>query len=191
MEHRIIYAESLNPTSWPGGITTELFIFPLTADYKQRNFQFRLSSATVENEKSDFTPLPGVSRKIMILSGTIILNHEDHYTRQLSKFDIDEFEGDWKTSAVGKCTDFNLMTTGNTTGKLKAAVINKYQISTLSLNENWDWLFIYIYSGKVNIEINSKMFSIKKGDLLVANNPGMELRITGIEDSELVLCEIH
>jgi len=110
MGYSIITSHYLQPVSWSGGTTTELFIFPLTSDYHKRNFQFRLSTATVEKDKSDFTRLIGISRKLMVLDGKITLNHKDHYSRQINKFDVDEFEGDWKTSSIGKCTDFNLMT---------------------------------------------------------------------------------
>ena len=48
----------------------------------------------------------------------IIINHKNHYSKQLNKWDIDSFEGNWETSSIGKCTDFNLMTTGNTFGDL-------------------------------------------------------------------------
>jgi environmental stress-induced protein Ves len=55
--------------NWSGGITTQLAIYPKDANYKKQNFQFRISTATVEIEESVFTKLPGVSRKLMILNG--------------------------------------------------------------------------------------------------------------------------
>ena len=69
MEYSIITTDNFKTSGWSGGTTTELFIFPPTADYQQRNFQFRLSTATVEADRSDFTLLNGISRKLMVLSG--------------------------------------------------------------------------------------------------------------------------
>lgn len=178
-------------TRWSGGTTTELFIFPLTADYKQRNFRFRISTATVESEKSDFTTLHGISRIIMILEGKITLSHENSYPIQLGKFDTDAFEGNLKTTSVGKCTDFNLMTSGKTTGKLSAVVVDKEQTIKCTSKKKCDWFFIYVYSGETGIEIANEIIGLNKGDLLAVTNPeGSTFIIKGIEKSELVLTEI-
>ena len=45
-------------TTWSGGKTTQLAIAPDGASYAERAFLWRISSATVELEASDFTPLP-------------------------------------------------------------------------------------------------------------------------------------
>jgi environmental stress-induced protein Ves len=191
MEYKIVSSEHFKIIKWSGGTSTELFIFPFTADYQLRNFQFRLSTAKVETEKSEFTSLPGISRKLMVLDGKITVNHEEHYSRQLKKFDIDEFEGDWKTSSIGKCTDFNLMTRGKTTGELSSFVILKEQYANCNIKEICEWFFIYVYSGKVRMELNNKRITINKGDLLIVNNPGNRVfGITGLEKSELVFSEI-
>ncbi len=191
MEYKIIASENFKPTNWSGGTTTELFIFPSTTNYQQRNFLFRLSTATVETEKSDFTPLAGISRKLMVLAGQININHQDHHTKQLNKFEVDAFEGDWKTSSIGKCTDFNLMTIGKTTGELTAIFIEKEKQVNYNMNNNCDWFIVYIYSGKVSIDLNNKKTIINKGDLLVFNKPTIRnLEIKSTENSELVFSKI-
>jgi environmental stress-induced protein Ves len=127
----------------------------------------------------------------MVLSGKIALSHEDHYSRQLDKFDVDEFEGDWETSSIGKCTDFNLMTSGKISGKLKAIVIKEKQVVNYTIKEKCEWLFLYLYTGEISIHPDNKISTLHKGDLLVLNNPAIkELEIQGIENAELVFCEI-
>jgi environmental stress-induced protein Ves len=191
MEYSIITSENFKPTRWPGGSTTELYIFPHTAKYHQRNFKFRLSTATVETEESDFTILNGISRKLMVLEGTITLSHKDHFTRQLNKFDLDEFEGVWQTSSIGKGTDFNLMTSDKTSGKLSAIVIKKDQFVDCRIKEMCDWFFIFIHSGKIRIDLDKKIRTIAKGDLLIINNiTTRAFEINGIEKSELIFSEI-
>ena len=54
---------------WSGGKTTEMYLYPQTASYRNRNFLFRISSATVEEEASTFTRLPGIHREILLLNG--------------------------------------------------------------------------------------------------------------------------
>jgi uncharacterized protein len=192
MEYRIITSENFTIKNWSGGTTTELFIFPATADYQQRNFQFRLSKSTIETDKSDFTTLPGFSRKLMVLSGEISISHERHHSRILKKFETDEFEGDWKTSSVGKCTDFNLMTTGEITGDLTSIIIGEKQRVDYKIRNNCDWLFMYIHSGKISIEINMGISTARKGDLFALYKPSMvSLEIKGLEYTELVCSEIY
>ncbi|HEY9115114.1 MAG TPA: HutD family protein, partial [Bacteroidales bacterium] len=148
MDYTLIKYEKFKTTRWAGGTTTELFIFPTDSEYQKRNFSFRLSTAKVEVEKSEFTSLPGISRKIMVLEGGILINHENHHSKQLAKFDVDEFEGDWKTTSTGKCTDFNLMTQGEIGGKITALIIEKNQFANYQVKDDCDWLFMYIFSGK-------------------------------------------
>lgn len=54
-------------TQWSGGATTQLAIAPKGAVYADRDFLWRLSSATVELDESDFTPLPAYDRVISTL----------------------------------------------------------------------------------------------------------------------------
>ena len=49
-------------STWSGGTTTQLAIAPEGAVYAERSFLWRVSSATVELETSDFTPLPDYNR---------------------------------------------------------------------------------------------------------------------------------
>jgi len=112
---------------WSGGTTTELFIWPKGADYSTRNFSFRISSAKIDLEESDFTPLDGVTRYITPLSGEFTLTHPN--TAPVTLKPMDEpyrFLGETPTHSKGKATDFNLMLKG-ATGKM--AVCQEWKIS--------------------------------------------------------------
>lgn len=106
-------------TNWSGGTTTELFIYPENSSYANRNFLFRISTATVETETSVFTPLPGFRRVLMILKGELSIAHLNRYTKHLKPFDTDTFDGGWKTTAIGKVTDFNIMMASGISGTCK------------------------------------------------------------------------
>ena len=62
-------------SAWSGGTTTQLAIYPENAVYADRDFLWRVSSATVDLEDSDFTPLPDYDRLIATLEGEIVLTH--------------------------------------------------------------------------------------------------------------------
>lgn len=98
---------------WSGGSTTELFIWPEGADYGRREFTLRVSSARVDLEESDFTPLMGVIRYITPLTGGFTLTHPG--CEPLVMGPLSEpyrFSGEIPTHCVGKATDFNLMLKG-------------------------------------------------------------------------------
>lgn len=98
---------------WSGGSTTELFIWPETADYTTRQFRFRVSSARVDLAESDFTPLPGVMRYITPITGGFTLTHPGKAPVILAPLDAPyRFSGEIATHCVGKATDFNLMLKG-------------------------------------------------------------------------------
>lgn len=126
----ILPASSQRTTNWTGGTTTQLFIYPQGASYAERNFLFRISTATIETETSTFTSLPGFQRILMILTGALVINHKDHYTKTLLAFDTDSFDGAWETTAIGKVTDFNLMMAEGITGRCKHETIQpNHQVS--------------------------------------------------------------
>jgi uncharacterized protein len=186
MNYKVIKASSLKSSPWSGGETTELFIYPGDAEYSTRNFNFRLSTATVKVEESTFTALPGITRTLMVLDGEMTLTHGAHHTAKLGRFDSDNFKGDWQTSSKGKCTDFNLMTMGDTEGTVESLPVNKGKQIFISFSENIQQLVIYVYSGQIKIEDTT----IEAGDLGVFKNPTKSIEIIGVEKSALIISKI-
>ncbi len=188
IEH--IKASDLNTNKWSGGTTTQLAIYPKDADYKKRNFLFRISTARIEVEESIFTKLPGISRKLMILDGKIKIEHINHHSKILKKFEQDSFEGNWNTKSYGKATDFNLMTTGTTKGEIDAIVLNKNKEFRHTIVS--DFYSIYVYTGQINISIENKIYELYCGDilLLIPENKEKDLILLTKEKSEVVFSKI-
>lgn len=167
MRIKHIKSSELNTNRWSGGSTTQLAIYPEDAEYIKQNFLFRISTATVEAEESTFTLLPGVSRKLMILDGEIKIEHKDHHSMILKKFDQDEFSGSCETKSYGKAIDFNVMTTGNTYGEIEAIALQKDKKHSLELLQNIDFLVLYVYTGRIKVILEEKSTLIEKGDVLI------------------------
>ncbi len=96
-------------SAWSGGTTTQIAIAPEGARYAERDFLWRVSSATVELEESDFTPLPDYLRQIATLEGEITLRHNGGAPLLLRPYEVHAFDGADDTHSVGRCRDFNLM----------------------------------------------------------------------------------
>ncbi len=184
-------AKDFITTNWAGGTTTELFIYPEKSTYALRNFDFRLSTATVETETSTFTPLPGVSRTLLLLDGAMTLHHEGQPSQALKKFDLAPFEGDWKTTSVGKCTDFNLMMRGDTQGDIGGRWLEANEVIHYAIPSHSSYLFVYLYQGQIDVRIKADMHSLANGDLLVIENPSVNsLQMKGLMKSEVVLVSL-
>ncbi|MDL2320412.1 HutD family protein [Alistipes sp. OttesenSCG-928-B03] len=173
---KVIRKSELVTSRWSGGTTTQLAIWPEGAVYADRNFVWRVSSARVEAEESDFTPLAGVSRVIMVLDGELLLRHEGLYEKRLGRFGQDSFDGRWKTTSRGCVTDFNLMTTSGE-GSVEALEIASGESMAVSDADGGEWGCVsevfYCYSGAVEIAIAAdRREALDAGDVLVVVSCG-------------------
>ena len=185
---RIFRSNDHITTSWSGGSTTELCIYPFESSYAERNFLFRLSTATVETESSDFTPLAGFNRVLMVLNGSMELVHEQHHSILLNQFDTDTFEGAWQTKSKGKCRDFNLIMKSGISGKLEVTKLAKGQ--TLSLNPDPNQLIgAYIYKGSLLTE-NEEEDTLKTGDFILFDT-SLHSFPTALENCTIIVATIQ
>ncbi len=120
MNVRILRAAEYPVSQWAGGTTAQIYLYPEDGDYGRRDFIFRLSSAAIQCPQSDFTPLPGVERHIMMLEGSARLVYQGHGEKTLAPYEAETFDGGWQTTSFGQGTDFNLMLRQGAAGGLWA-----------------------------------------------------------------------
>lgn len=188
MNYKIISNDKLITTTWQGGTTTELYIFPEDSNYLERNFEFRISTARVNIEESEFTSLPNINRELMILDGSIEIIHQNHYSKKLNKFDTDSFKGDWKTSAKGTCADFNIMLKENYNGNIEVLTLKSNQ--NILFSNNNDFSLFYMNEGEISIKITDKKYLLKKGDVLIINDK-IKFEIRCKASSEIIISKIN
>lgn len=197
MPIELIRKSQQNCATWSGGTTTQLFIYPRNETYSNLQFDFRISTATVEVETSTFTQLPGVRRTLIVLDGTIELQHQHHHAKQLQKFDIDEFMGDWQTNSIGKCTDLNLMYRGNANGQMFGHSLASNTNQTYPIPQN-SMSFLYCVTGQLTISIHSSLAdtnnfteTITTKDFLVINDKYCaEITLKASKLSDFVLIHV-
>jgi environmental stress-induced protein Ves len=166
----ILSPQHFTTSQWSGGTTTQLYIFPANASYSERNFELRISTAKVEVAESTFTALPGFQRKLMILEGEIFITHEGHYSKRLQPFEVEHFSGDWKTSAIGTCTDFNVMTTGLKQSEVYFFAMGATMDCKLKPKTACNGLFLYATSGSIQLQLLNQTYTLKAGNLMVVEN---------------------
>ena len=110
MKIKLYKHENYNTSSWSGGETRELAIYPERAKYLDRDFIWRLSSASSDQEESSFTRLPDYDRILMVLEGDIVLAHGEERTVGLKQYEQDTFDGAVKTKCFGNLKlNYNLI----------------------------------------------------------------------------------
>jgi environmental stress-induced protein Ves len=171
--------------NWASGTSTQILIYPADGSFAERNFLFRISTATVEAEESTFTFFEGITRHLMILKGELELVHEGRYTKHLKPYEQDTFSGEWSTRSKGKVTDFNLMLKEGARGSLTHQRVE--QGSSASFTATTDYYFIYLAVGVASLSNGN---TTKTGDLLWIEN-GTKLSIHAQAVCELVVIEVE
>ena len=144
-------------STWAGGTTTQLYLYPENGSYANRDFLFRISSATVDLEESDFTPLPGVERYITPLEGSFVLTHPGASPVHLPRLSAPyRFPGDIPTHCVGTATDFNLMLKG-------CSGTMELHHSTAPIRPGFNGFYAV---ENALFSLGSQQFEMAKGDLL-------------------------
>jgi environmental stress-induced protein Ves len=161
---KIFNSAARETINWSGGTSTQLFVYPESASFAERNFDFRFSTATVEVEATDFTHFPGIDRHLMILEGELELTHHGRYTKLLRPYDTDHFSGDWKSSSKGKVRDLNLMLRNGYTGSVHAFLASPGEKHEFH-NELGQYELYYLHRGKISHADGSAF--LNEGDLLV------------------------
>ena len=153
MQIKCYTKKDFKTSSWSGGKTTELLIFPPSASYAKRDFSLRLSSATVDVPISHFTNLPGITRFITPLSYPFLLEIDTKRTFLLSPFQIFKFSGESCTYSYGMSRDFNLMINEKTNIKawMKASNCEK-EISIEDAEKATVWLFNFFQTLHISID---------------------------------------
>ena len=116
-------------SNWSGGKTKQLYLSPPTGHYGKRDFDYRLSTATVELAESQFSDLSGFHRILMSLDHALHLHNASRQEETvLAPFTPYVFEGSDSITSRGTCTDFNLIYSDHYQGQL-IAISNGQELS--------------------------------------------------------------
>lgn len=182
MNYKHLCASDYVTSTWSGGTTTQLGIAPAGAVYADRDFLWRVSSATVDLEVSDFTALPDYDRLIATVEGSIDVTHNGGAAISLSPYQVHRFDGGWQTRSVGRCRDFNLMTRkGRCFGQMTALTAP----GTVCVDDNASAFantdaILYCGHGTVEVVLDGSTITLQQGEALqMEHAAGLSLSISG------------
>lgn len=177
---KIIRNKDYKRTSWSGGTTTEIYLYPEDGNYSKKQFFYRISTATIETLESVFTVLPGIERVILPLENMMVLLHGEEEV-VLSPYEAYRFPGDSNTRSRGINRDFNLMINHGKRGNVEILTISQDS----SINEEAENTLYFYAEGKGTIGIGGEI--LFPGDsILVKTQECMELVNSSPEKMTLI-----
>lgn len=148
MKLEVIKTSNYRVFDWSGGTTTELYISPQAENFKNRTFDYRLSSAGFSTTASEFSDFTGYRRFIIALKGTLYLERLGQQGVSLKPYEPYEFDGSWKLSSKNSpdCIDFNF-------------IVRKDYNAVMEVHERGESLLLhrghnaFIYSEGLSLEV--------------------------------------
>ena len=192
MKKRIYKEENYKRSKWSGGNTRELAIYPEKAEYLDRDFLWRLSSADSDLEESSFTKLPDYDRILMVLEGSVVLAHGAERTASLSAYEYDAFDGAIKTKCFGKLIkDYNLIYRKGCKGRMELVDLTEDAQQVESQFEGSRCLGVYCAEGYTVVSADGKTDMVKADEQMVIElEPGEEVSLSVMGQGKCILTEV-
>ena len=186
-------------SQWSGGTTTQVAIAPAGAVYADRDFLWRISSASVDLDESDFTALPDYHRWISTLQGGMTLSHEGGEKIVLAPYECHQFDGGVDTHSWGRCTDFNLMLRkGKCQGVVRSPKLAAGEQQSVSFesapSEQFPAadLLIFCGEGKATVTLGEEKVILEGlHSALVKNAVGASVTVECAEDAAFMIAEVQ
>lgn len=168
----LLKSNDFQVSDWSGGKTKQLYLSPPTGHYGKREFDYRLSTATVELAESQFSDLSGFHRILMSLDHTLHLHNASRQEETvLAPFTPYFFEGSDSITSRGTCTDFNLIYSDHYQGQMLA--ISDGQ----ELSQDEAIQFIYALSDLMVTGTDLPSLNLEIGQLLIVEKETQETEL--------------
>ena len=168
----LLKSNDFQVSDWSGGKTKQLYLSPPTGHYGKREFDYRLSTATVELAESQFSDLSGFHRILMSLDHTLHLHNASRQEETvLAPFTPYFFEGSDSITSRGTCTDFNLIYSDHYQGQM-LAISDREELSQDEAIQ-----FIYALSDLMVTGIGLPSLNLETGQLLIVEKDAQETEL--------------
>ena len=168
----LLRANDFQVSDWSGGKTKQLYLSPQTGHYGKREFDYRLSTATVELAESQFSDLSGFHRILMSLDHTLHLHNASRQEETvLAPFTPYFFEGSDSITSRGTCTDFNLIYSDHYQGQM-LAISDREELSQDEAIQ-----FIYALSDLMVTGTGLSSLNLETGQLLIVEKETQETEL--------------
>ena len=168
----LLKSNDFQVSDWSGGKTKQLYLSPPTGHYGKRDFDYRLSTATVELAESQFSDLSGFHRILMSLDHPLHLHNASRQEETvLAPFTPYFFEGSDSITSRGTCTDFNLIYSDHYQGQM-LAISDREELSQDEAIQ-----FIYALSDLMVTGTGLPSLNLETGQLLIVEKETQETEL--------------
>ena len=179
MKWTILDGPDYQVSAWSGGTTRQLYLFPPDGHYGRREFDYRLSTATVELAESRFSDLSGFQRILMTLDRPIqLINASRQEEIDLPPFTPYAFEGSDAVTSRGTCQDFNLIYQEPYQGQMKALRQEDSQIRQKAQTQ-----FVYALTD-LDLDLAGQTLHLAANQLLVIQQQGQKELSIGLSPQQ-------
>lgn len=158
----ILSLEQLKPNLWAGGSTYQYYLYPANSSYAEKDFLFRISSATIEQSPSVFTQFQGYTRYLSMLDNALdvtINGAAQHFEKQ----QIFLFDSNDTVVSTSLGTDFNWMIHKS---------IKQHHLEITKQSQQCNSPFILLFALEaVKITIQEQIYTLEKSSCIVIENP--------------------
>lgn len=174
---------------WPGGKTRQIYIHPPGARYADKDFLFRISRVSVEQEESTFSHLPHYRRFLSLLKGKLVLSTGGREPLVLTPYDIAAFDGTDTTHTQGKATGFHLMLRKERCeGSLCA--LHMPESGEISFPPSSDTLALYCIKGAAQMQSGKGFVLLKQEEAVVVTQREEAIQMKALQSSAFFVVEI-
>lgn len=175
--------QDFSRNDWSGGTSTQLVIYPSESDLSKQNFEFRISTASIDVEESQFTQFFFHKRIICSLLNPITLIHSDIQPFYLTPLVPYSFDGGMTTKCIGKTIDFNVIFNDSWDASIKV-----YQIDSMI-----DMAYIQSYSDltyffQVQGESFINAILLEESELLLFKEMPDDFNLKIVNKDSLLVC---
>jgi environmental stress-induced protein Ves len=175
--------QDFSRNDWSGGTSTQLVIYPSESDLLKQNFEFRISTASIDVEESQFTQFFLHKRIICSLLNPITLIHSDIQPFCLTPLVPYSFDGGMTTKCIGKTIDFNVIFNDSWDASIKV-----YQIDSMI-----DMAYIQSYSDltyffQVQGESFINAILLEESELLLFKEMPDDFNLKIVNKDSLLVC---
>lgn len=112
MDNIYIKKQDLTISNWSKGETREYYIYPETANYQDKDFIFRISSASINEAPAEFTNFSNYTRYLAMLDQPLSLKINNKEVKD-NELTLVKFQSDDDVISYSRGNDFNLMVNNN------------------------------------------------------------------------------
>lgn len=155
MAYKILKKEDYIENTWAGGVTNQLMIYPKESTLQNRDFQFRVSSATCGPDENKFSDFTGFNRYITPLDAELKLINSGEEVN-LKPFEILLFDGGDETASYSAVRDFNLILKKGITGSMRSETITDMARFKITGGMN----LLFNYDAHMKLVIGEKEYNL-------------------------------